>query len=205
MQNSLINNSQFIAAGEDDDGSAVAMHRLSQHSIYPPFPAHCHYVLLAMGCFWGAERRFWQQPGVYVTAVGYAGGHTEKPSYPQVCSGLTGHTEAVLVVFDPAEISFAELLQVFWQSHDPTQGMRQGNDIGSQYRSAIYCMDQQQLEEAQASYAHYQTRLTAAGRPAITTEIRLAPVFYYAETMHQQYLEQNPNGYCGLRGTGVVY
>lgn len=142
---------------------------------------------------------------MYVTAVGYAGGDTVKPSYEEVCSGLTGHTEAVLVVFDPAQISFADLLQVFWQAHDPTQGMRQGNDIGSQYRSAIYCMDQQQLEQAQASCVHYQARLTAEGRGQISTEIRLAPVFYYAEAMHQQYLEKNPSGYCGLRGTGVPY
>ena len=205
MKKISIDQSLFVASTKDADTAEAAEHRLNQHSIYPPFPAHCHYALFAMGCFWGAERRFWQQPGVYVTAVGYAGGQTTKPSYEDVCSGLTGHTEAVLVVFDPAEISFSELLQVFWQSHDPTQGMRQGNDMGSQYRSAIYCMDQQQLEEAQASKAHYQTRLTAAGGAVITTEIDLAPVFYYAETMHQQYLERNPHGYCGLQGTGVMY
>ncbi|NLO54893.1 MAG: peptide-methionine (S)-S-oxide reductase MsrA [Gammaproteobacteria bacterium] len=205
MYKPLIDSSQFIAADEHAGASETAVHTLLQHSIYPPFPEHCQYVLLAMGCFWGAERRFWQQPGVWTSAVGYAGGHLAKPSYPQVCTGLTGHTEAVLVVFDPAQISFAELLQVFWQSHDPTQGMRQGNDVGSQYRSAIYCMDQQQLEQAQASCAHYQARLTAAGGAVITTEIGLAPVFYYAEAMHQQYLVQNPNGYCGLRGTGVMY
>lgn len=198
----MIDQKLFVAAEEND---TTAQHSLTQHSIYPPFPAACEYALFAMGCFWGAERRFWQQPGVYVTAVGYAGGNTLKPSYEQVCSGLTGHTEAVLVVFDPTQISFADLLEVFWQSHDPTQGMRQGNDLGSQYRSAIYCMDQQQLEQAQNSCKHYQARLAAAGRTAITTEIALAPVFYYAEAMHQQYLVQNPHGYCGLRGTGVVY
>lgn len=205
MQNSLIDPSLFVAAAEHVDRRDTIKHRLSQQGIYPPFPDSYQYALFAMGCFWGAERRFWQQTGVFVTAVGYAGGHTDKPNYPQVCTGLTGHTEAVLVVFDPAQIQFSELLQVFWQSHDPTQGMRQGNDMGSQYRSAIFCMDQQQLEEAKTSCAHYQARLTAAGGAEITTEIALAPVFYYAEGMHQQYLVQNPNGYCGLRGTGVVY
>jgi len=205
MYKSLIDNSLFVASEGVSATEKTAKHRVSQHSMYPPFPEHHHYAVFAMGCFWGAERRFWQQLGVYVTAVGYAGGSTVKPSYKEVCSGLTGHAEAVLVVFDPAQINFADLLQVFWQSHDPTQGMRQGNDIGSQYRSAIYCMDQQQLAEAQTSCAHYQARLTSAGRAQITTEIALAPVFYYAEAMHQQYLEQNPSGYCGLRGSGVLY
>ncbi len=205
MYKSLIDSSLFVVSENNTVTEKAVKHRLSQHSMYPPFPEHQHYAVFAMGCFWGAERRFWQQSGVYVTAVGYAGGHTLKPSYEEVCSGLTGHAEAVLVVFDPAQISFADLLQVFWQSHDPTQGMRQGNDMGSQYRSAIYCMDQQQLDQAQASCAHYQVRLTAEGRAKITTEIALAPVFYYAEAMHQQYLEKNPSGYCGLRGTGVVY
>lgn len=205
MHNSLIENSQFVVADDSDGGSVVALHRLSQHGMYPPFPANYQYVFFAMGCFWGAERCFWQQSGVYVTAVGYAGGQTENPNYQDVCSGLTGHTEAVLVVFDPAQVSFAELLQVFWQAHDPTQGLRQGNDVGSQYRSAIYCMNQQQLEEAQASCMHYQACLNAVGGAEITTEMSLAPVFYYAEAMHQQYLVQHPNGYCGLQGTGVVY
>ena len=205
MHSTAIDNSQFVPADGMNEFPAMALHRLSQRSLYPPFPENYQYALLAMGCFWGAERRFWQHSGVWVTAAGYAGGHTGKPAYQEVCSGLTGHTEAVLVVFDPAQVSFAELLEVFWQAHDPTQGMRQGNDIGSQYRSAIYCMDQQQLEVAQASAVHYQARLSAAGCASITTEIALAPVFYYAETMHQQYLEQNPNGYCGLRGTGVMY
>lgn len=205
MYKTLIDSSLFIAAEDRSDPQKTAKHRVLQESIYPPFPDHQHFAIFAMGCFWGAERRFWQQPGVQVTAVGYAGGHTTKPSYEEVCTGLTGHTESVLVVFDPAQTSFADLLQVFWQSHDPTQGMRQGNDIGIQYRSAIYCMDQQQLQEAQASCVHYQARLTAAGCAEITTEIALAPVFYYAEAMHQQYLDKNPSGYCGLRGTGVVY
>lgn len=193
-----------IPAGPEAINSST-QHQLFERSLCPPFPAHCQYALFAMGCFWGAERRFWQQAGVYLTAVGYAGGEAVQPNYQAVCSGLTGHTEAVLVVFEPAEISFAELLQVFWQAHDPTQGMRQGNDVGSQYRSALYCMDEHQLAEAQASSEHYQARLTAAGGGAITTEIKLAPVFYYAEAQHQQYLLQNPHGYCGLQGTGVLY
>ncbi len=205
MHHSTIDNQQFVAAGGLTVTSAEALHRLSQHNIYPPFPDNYQYALLAMGCFWGAERRFWQQVGVWVTAVGYAGGQSKNPNYQDVCSGLTGHTEAVLVVFDPAQVSFAELLEVFWQAHDPTQGMRQGNVVGSQFRTAINCMDEQQLEQAEESCRHYQARLDAAGRGQITTEISLAPVFYYAEDMHQQYLMQNPNGYCGLRGTGVLY
>lgn len=205
MQKKPIDSSLFVAATADEAVTGGAEHLLSGRSLYPPFPENHQYALFAMGCFWGAERRFWQQEGVYVTAVGYAGGDTVNPTYPQVCSGTTGHTEVVLVVFDPVEISFAQLLQVFWQSHDPTQGMRQGNDMGSQYRSAIYCMDQDQLAEAQASCTHYQARLTAAGGATITTDIEIAPTFYYAETVHQQYLERNPNGYCGLRGTGVMY
>ena len=205
MNHSRLDNQQFVAAAGLPVTSAEALHRLSQRSIYPPFPDNYQYALLAMGCFWGAERRFWQQTGVWVTAVGYAGGQSKNPNYQDVCSGLTGHTEAVLVVFDPAQVSFAALLEVFWQAHDPTQGMRQGNDVGSQYRSAIYCMDEQQLVQAEESCRHYQACLDAAGRGKITTEISLAPVFYYAEAMHQQYLVKNPNGYCGLKGTGVLY
>lgn len=205
MKKSPLDQEFFVIPKGPDAISSSTQHRLFERSLYPPFPAHCQYALFAMGCFWGAERRFWQQPGVYLTAVGYAGGQAVQPTYKAVCSGLTGHTEAVLVVFEPAEISFAELLQVFWQSHDPTQGMRQGNDVGSQYRSALYCMDEQQLAEAQASCQHYQARLSSAGGGTITTEIKLAPVFYYAEAQHQQYLLQNPHGYCGLQGTGVLY
>jgi len=205
VANSELDLSLFVAATDGSAITATGLHRLSGNSFYPPFPAGTEYALFAMGCFWGAERRFWQRSGVYVTAVGYAGGHTRNPSYEEVCSGLTGHAEAVLVVFDPADVGFADLLEIFWQSHDPTQGMRQGNDLGSQYRSAIYCMNAQQLVEAKASCEHYQQRLTAAGRAEITTEIALQPVFYYAEGVHQQYLIQNPNGYCGLRGTGVLY
>jgi peptide-methionine (S)-S-oxide reductase len=156
-----------------------------------------------MGCFWGAERIFWQTPGVYSTAVGYAGGYTPNPTYQEVCSGQTGHTEVVLVVFDPSQISYAELLRIFWESHDPTQGMRQGNDRGTQYRSAIYTTDTSQAPEARTSQAAYQQALTAAGRGQITTEIAPLRNFYYAEDYHQQYLDRNKNGYCGLGGTGV--
>ena len=160
-------------------------------------------VIVGMGCFWGAERKFWQAEGVHTTAVGYAAGFTPNPTYEEVCSGRTGHTEVVLVVFEPAEIAFGTLLKVFWEAHDPTQGMRQGNDLGTQYRSAIYCHGAQQLEEALASRDAYQEQLKAAGLGTITTEIRAAPEFYYAEFYHQQYLAKNPGGYCGLRGTGV--
>ncbi len=170
----------------------------------PPFPAGLELVQLAMGCFWGAERRFWQQPGVYSTAVGYAGGFTVNPSYQDVCSGRTAHTEVVLVVFDPVELPLEELLTVFWEAHDPTQGMRQGNDRGTQYRSAIYTTTPVQLDIAQRSLALYQQALTRAGRGSITTELRAAPTFYYAEDYHQQYLAKNPDGYCGLKGTGVA-
>ncbi|GIZ12815.1 peptide-methionine (S)-S-oxide reductase MsrA [Pseudomonas sp. NCCP-436] len=178
-------------------------HHVNGNPIKPPFPAGLQQAVFGLGCFWGAERRFWQQPGVFSTAVGYAGGHTPNPTYEEVCSGLTGHTEVVLVVFDPQQTSFATLLKVFWEAHDPTQGMRQGNDLGTQYRSALYCRDAAQLALAQASAAQYQQALNDAGLGQITTEIRLAPDFYYAETYHQQYLAKNPDGYCGLRGTGI--
>jgi len=156
-----------------------------------------------MGCFWGAERRYWQTPGVWTTAVGYAGGITPNPTYEEVCSGDTGHNEVVLVVFDPAQVGFGELLQVFWESHNPTQGMRQGNDVGTQYRSGIYCANDAQQALAEQSREAYQQVLTQAGFGAITTEILPAPAFYYAEDYHQQYLAKNPGGYCGLGGTGV--
>jgi peptide-methionine (S)-S-oxide reductase len=156
-----------------------------------------------LGCFWGAERRFWQTPGVYTTAVGYAGGLTPNPTYEEVCSGRTGHTEVVLVVFDPAFVSYDGLLKVFWEAHDPTQGMRQGNDVGTQYRSAIYTLGEMQAAQARASQADFQAALATAGFGAITTEIAPAPTFYYAEHYHQQYLAKVPNGYCGLGGTGV--
>jgi peptide-methionine (S)-S-oxide reductase len=169
----------------------------------PPFPEGLEEAVFGLGCFWGAERRFWQQPGVYTTAVGYAGGHTPNPDYREVCSGMTGHTEAVLVVYDPGKISYEELLRVFWESHDPTQGMRQGNDVGTQYRSAIYVFDDAQRTAAEASREAYARVLADAGHGAITTEIADAGPFYYAEDYHQQYLAKNPGGYCGLGGTGV--
>jgi peptide-methionine (S)-S-oxide reductase len=169
----------------------------------PPFPEGLEEAVFGLGCFWGAERRFWQQPGVYTTAVGYAGGHTPNPDYREVCSGMTGHTEAVLVVYDPGKISYEELLRVFWESHDPTQGMRQGNDVGTQYRSAIYVFDDAQRTAAEASREAYARVLADAGHGAITTEIADAGPFFYAEDYHQQYLAKNPGGYCGLGGTGV--
>ena len=171
--------------------------------LQPPFADGLSTLVFGMGCFWGAERRFWQQAGVVTTAVGYAGGATPNPTYEEACSGLTGHSEVVLVVFDPAQISFEQLLTVFWESHDPTQGMRQGNDQGSQYRSVIYCDTEAQLAQTMASAVTVQGQLTALGFGEITTEIRMAPTFYYAEEYHQQYLAKNPGGYCGLRGTGI--
>src|SRR5579863_10264286 len=180
-------------------------HHVNGHRIQPPFPQGLERAMFGMGCFWGAEKTFWQLPGVYSTAVGYAGGHATNPSYKQVCTGLTGHAEVVLVIFDPERISYQELLRVFWESHDPTQGMRQGNDVGTQYRSAIYVADRAQREAAEASRRAYQARLTAAGYGAITTEIRDAPQFFYAEDYHQQYLAKNPQGYCGIGGCGVAF
>lgn len=178
-------------------------HYVNGNPIKAPFPAGLQQAVFGLGCFWGAERRFWQQPGVFSTAVGYAGGMTPNPTYEEVCSGLTGHTEVVLVVFDPQQTSFEALLKVFWEVHNPTQGMRQGNDQGTQYRSAIYCHDEAHLSAAKASQARFQAELDKAGLGTITTEILEAPTFYYAETYHQQYLAKNPNGYCGLGGTGV--
>jgi peptide-methionine (S)-S-oxide reductase len=182
----------------------AGVHAVSGARLTPPFPQGFEQAVFGMGCFWGAERKFWQAPGVYSTAVGYAGGHTPNPTYREVCSGMTGHTEVVLVVFDPAITTFEALLRIFWESHDPTQGMRQGNDVGTQYRSAIYCLSQEQRQAAEASRDAFQKRLTAAGFGPITTEITAAPTFYYAEDYHQQYLEKNPGGYCGLGGTGVT-
>jgi peptide-methionine (S)-S-oxide reductase len=169
----------------------------------PPFPEGLEQAVFGLGCFWGAERLFWELDGVYTTAVGYAGGYTPNPTYEEVCSTRTGHTEAVLVVFDPKRISYEDLLKVFWEGHDPTQGMRQGNDVGTQYRSAVYTFSDAQREAAEASRGRYQEALSAAGRGEITTEIAEAGPFYYAEDYHQQYLAKNPGGYCGLGGTGV--
>jgi peptide-methionine (S)-S-oxide reductase len=178
-------------------------HVVNGRPLVPPFPAQMQRALFGLGCFWGAERVFWMMPGVYTTAAGYAGGYTPNPTYEEVCTGLTGHNEVVLVVFDPAVVPYRELLRVFWESHDPTQGMRQSNDVGTQYRSGIYYFDEAQRDAALASRSAYAAALQAAGYAAITTEVLPAPEFYYAEDYHQQYLARNPGGYCGLGGTGV--
>lgn len=179
-------------------------HHVNGHRLTGPYPPGLEVIDLGLGCFWGAERKFWQVPGVWVTAVGYQGGHTPNPTYEEVCSGRTGHTEAVRVVYDPAMVKAEDLLRVFWESHDPTQGMRQGNDVGTQYRSAVYTHSPAQQAAAETTLAAYQERLAQAGYGPITTEIREAPPFYFAEGYHQQYLAKNPNGYCGLGGTGVT-
>jgi peptide-methionine (S)-S-oxide reductase len=180
-----------------------SIHLVLGTPIQPPFPEGLERLVVGMGCFWGAERLFWQAPGIHTTAVGYAGGFTPNPTYEEVCSGRTGHAEVVLAVFDPRRTSVDELLRVFWEGHDPTQGMRQGNDVGTQYRSAIYWEDEAQRDAALASRERFQQALRAAGHGAITTELAAAGPFYYAEDYHQQYLARNPNGYCGLGGTGV--
>jgi peptide-methionine (S)-S-oxide reductase len=180
------------------------VHFVNGAPLEPPFPAGTELALFGLGCFWGAERKFWTTPGVVSTSVGYAGGSTPNPTYEEVCSGRTGHAEVVRVVYDPRRASYAELLRVFWEAHDPTQGMRQGNDVGTQYRSAIYTYGDEQARAAEASRQAYQQALAASGHGAITTEIASAPEFYYAEDYHQQYLAKNPGGYCGLGGTGVA-
>jgi peptide-methionine (S)-S-oxide reductase len=190
--------------GRDEQMPVPAAHEVLDTPIAPPFPDGLEQAIVGMGCFWGAERVFWRAPGVYTTAVGYAGGYTRNPTYEETCSGRTGHTEAVLVVFDPKVTSYEELLRLFWENHDPTQAMRQGNDVGTQYRSAIYATTNEQLEAAEASREMFQTELTKAGHGEISTEIAPAGPFYYAEPYHQQYLAKNPNGYCGLGGTGVA-
>jgi len=189
--------------GRDREMPVAERHRVLDARLRGPFPGHLQSAVFAMGCFWGVERLFWNHEGVHTTAVGYAGGATPNPTYEEVCSGRTGHTEAVLVVFDPAVTSYAALLAIFWEGHDPTQGMRQGNDLGTQYRSAIYTFSDEQAEAAQATRTAFQERLTASGYGDITTEIAPAGPFYYAEDYHQQYLDKNPGGYCGLGGTGV--
>lgn len=180
-----------------------ARHFVLATPLTAPFPAGCEVAYFGLGCFWGAEKRFWQIPGVYSTAAGYAGGVTPNPSYEEVCSGMTGHNEVAMVVFDTAKLDYGTLLKAFWEAHDPTQGMRQGNDLGTQYRSGIYCTSDAQRQHAQASLERFQPSLAAAGYGAITTEVVNAPDFYYAEEYHQQYLAKNPAGYCGLGGTGV--
>lgn len=189
--------------GRDQVMAVPDRHFVSGRPLLGPFPAGCERLLLGMGCFWGAERRFWQMPGVWSTAVGYAGGFTPNPSYDEVCSGRTGHNEVVQVVFDPALLDFALVLKVFWESHDPTQGMRQGNDVGTQYRSGLYLGNPAHMAQALRSRDSFAARLAKAGFGPITTEIVEAPVFYYAEAYHQQYLAKNPDGYCGLGGTGI--
>ena len=201
--------SQLVSADEALPGRAERpfavpeRHFVLGTPLEPPFPDGLEQVVFGMGCFWGAERKFWTAPGVYTTAVGYAGGFTPNPTYEEVCSGRTGHTEVVLVVFDPKLTSFEDMLRIFWENHDPTQGMRQGNDIGTQYRSSIYTSNDAQARAVEASRAMFQPRLDAENYGAITTEIATASTFYYAEDYHQQYLAKNPNGYCGLGGTGV--
>jgi peptide-methionine (S)-S-oxide reductase len=189
--------------GRDRAMEVTARHYVNGNTLVAPFPAHFQQALFGLGCFWGAERKFWQLPGVYTTAVGYAAGYTLNPLYEEVCGGMTGHNEVVLVVFDPAQVSYSQLLKTFWESHNPTQGMRQGNDAGTQYRSGIYCFGDEQLAEAELSKERFGQALRPSGFGDITTEIITAPKFYYAEDYHQQYLAKNPNGYCGLGGTGV--
>ena len=195
---------QSTLPGRTQPMAVPAAHFVNAHPLKPPFPAGIEQVQFGLGCFWGAERIFWKTRGVYTTAVGYAGGNSPNPSYEEVCSGMTNHAEAVLVAFDPKVIGFDDLLKVFWEGHDPTQGMRQGNDAGSQYRSAIYTHGEAQLQAALVSRDRFQQQLKRAGYGGITTEIRPAAEFYYAEEYHQQYLAKNPGGYCGLGGTGVT-
>ncbi len=195
---------QFLP-GRDQPVTVPARHYVNGHPLLAPFPEQMESVLFGMGCFWGAERKLWETEGVYTTAVGYAGGYTPNPTYEEVCSGLTGHNEVVLVVYDPAGVEFGSLLRFFWESHDPTQGMRQGNDIGTQYRSTIHTFSEAQFKDAFASRTSYQTRLIASGFGEITTEILPATTFYYAEHYHQQYLAKVPNGYCAMGSTGVCY
>lgn len=195
--------SEQTLPGRETAMTVPTEHFVNGQPLQGPFPAGLQQAVFGLGCFWGAERLFWQIPGVWTTAVGYAGGQTPNPTYEEACSGLTGHSEVVFVVFDPQQVSYADLLKVFWESHNPTQGMRQGNDIGTQYRSVVYCYDDAQLATAQASRDTFQAALDKAGKGQITTEIQAAPAFYYAESYHQQYLAKNPAGYCGLGGTGV--
>jgi peptide-methionine (S)-S-oxide reductase len=189
--------------GRDNEMPVPESHHVLGTRLTPPFPDGLEHAVFGLGCFWGAERKFWETPGVYSTAVGYAGGYTPNPSYQEVCSGMTGHTEVVLVVFDPSKVTYEQLLKVFWENHDPTQGMRQGNDMGTQYRSAIYTLSDAQRDAADGSLKAYQEVLSAAGYGDITTEVATLGKFFYAEDYHQQYLSKNPGGYCGIGGTGV--
>ncbi|MBU3688922.1 MAG: peptide-methionine (S)-S-oxide reductase [Acidimicrobiales bacterium mtb01] len=200
---SMVSPEQALPGRTDQTMPVPAQHHALGTPLVGPWPNGFETAIFGMGCFWGAERKFWQVDGVHSTAVGYAGGYTPNCTYEECCSGLTGHAEVVLVVFDPSKVSYDDLLRVFWENHDPTQGMRQGNDIGSQYRSSVYALTDEQLSAARASASVFQERLTQAGYPSITTEIAMAGPFYYAEPYHQQYLSKNPNGYCGIGGTGV--
>jgi peptide-methionine (S)-S-oxide reductase len=198
-----IPNAADALPGRTDPIDEPASHFVNGHPLQRPYPPGMKLALFGMGCFWGAERKFWTVPGVYVTAVGYVGGHTPNPTYEEVCSGMTGHTEAVRVVYDPNVVSFESLLAIFWESHDPTQGMRQGNDVGTQYRSAAYWYDDDQRRAIESSRAAYERALLTSGHGPITTDLAPAPAFYFAEGYHQQYLAKNPGGYCGIGGTGV--
>ena len=200
---SMVSPEQALPGRTDQTMPVPARHHALGTPLVGPWPSGFETAIFGMGCFWGAERKFWQTDGVYSTAVGYAGGYTPNCTYEECCSGLTGHAEVVLVVFDPAKVTYDDLLRVFWENHDPTQGMRQGNDVGSQYRSTVYALNDAQLSAAQGSASVFQERLSKAGYPQITTEIAMAGPFYYAEPYHQQYLSKNPNGYCGIGGTGV--
>jgi len=203
MKKSLMVEPADALPGRDEEMPVPELHFVNGNPLKPPFPDGMQQIVVGMGCFWGAERVFWQAPGVFTTAVGYAAGFTPNPSYQEVCSGFTGHNEVVLAVFDPEATSYEQMLALFWENHDPTQGMRQGNDVGTQYRSGIYCFDDDQKVAAEASREQFGARLQDAGYGEITTEIIAAPPFYYAEDYHQQYLAKVPNGYCGLGGTGV--
>jgi len=198
-------NADTALPGRSEEMPVPETHFVNGNPMKGPFAGHLEQAMFGMGCFWGAERRFWEREGVYVTAAGYAAGITPNPTYEEVCSGMTGHNEVVLVVFDPSVVSYQDLLEIFWDSHDPTQGMRQGNDIGTQYRSGIYTFSEDQAQQAQQSLDVFQGKLREKGFPKITTEVIAAPDFYYAEHYHQQYLAKVPNGYCGLGGTGVCY
>ena len=200
----MVDPADALRGRTDQTMPVPAAHYVNGNPLQGPWPEGFRTAVFGLGWFWGAERKVWQTPGVYSTAVGYAGGYTPNPTYEETCTALTGHTEVVLVVFDPAQVSYESLLRVFWENHDPTQGMRQGNDIGTQYRSAVYTTTDEQLDAALASKAVFQERLSAAGYGAITTEIAPAGAYYYAEPYHQQYLAKNPNGYCGIGGTGVT-
>ena len=203
MKNTILPSRQEALPGRNTPIAVPERHFVNGAPLKGPFPEHLEQAVFGLGCFWGAERRFWETPGVYSTSVGYAGGATPNPDYREVCSGKTGHAEVVMVVFDPATVSYEDLLKLFWESHDPTQGMRQGNDIGTQYRSAIYTFSDEQQTVAQRSLAGYQEALSRTGHGSITTEVLPLDAYYYAEEYHQQYLAKNPGGYCGIGGTGV--